>query len=154
MSDDVFRRLREFLDGFPGGYPSTASGVEIKVLRKLFTADEAEMALCLRQRPEPVAAIAGRRGMEEAEAAEMLENMARKGLIFRVRFDEQPLYMALQFVVGIYEFQLQAMDRELAEMVEEYLPYFETVPRQVRVIPVNSALETTSAVAKIGRAHV
>jgi hypothetical protein len=38
--------------------------------------------------PEPASAIAGRRGMEESEAEDLLESMAVKRLIHRIRVDE------------------------------------------------------------------
>ena len=41
MSQDVYSRLREFMDSLPGGYPATPTGVEIKLLEKLFTPEQA-----------------------------------------------------------------------------------------------------------------
>jgi electron transport complex protein RnfB len=48
--------------------------------------------------------------------------------------------------MGIYEFQLKTLDRELAELVEEYLPdasksWEPLKNKQVRVVPVGSAIE-------------
>jgi len=37
MSEDAYTRLREFFDAMPGGFPATDSGVEIKILKKLYT---------------------------------------------------------------------------------------------------------------------
>jgi len=34
---DVYGRLRERLDDFASGYPTTESGIEIKILKGLFT---------------------------------------------------------------------------------------------------------------------
>lgn len=34
---DLYTRLREFLDRLPGGFPATDTGVEVKILKKLFT---------------------------------------------------------------------------------------------------------------------
>ncbi|HWR67504.1 MAG TPA: hypothetical protein VN416_00650 [Desulfomonilia bacterium] len=36
MSDEVYERLRAFLDRFPLGYPKTASGLGITILKRLF----------------------------------------------------------------------------------------------------------------------
>jgi H+/Na+-translocating ferredoxin:NAD+ oxidoreductase subunit B len=152
MPNEVYLRLREFLDRLPGGFPATDTGVEIELLKRYFTPEEAELAILLKSMPEPVATIAERAGMEESEAARMLESMARQGSINRVRINDEPYYMALQFLIGIYEFHLKSMDRELAELLEEYLPYlsrfFGTVQnKQLRVVPVNAALDTTTTVA-------
>ena len=44
MNGDVYDRLADALDRLPNGFPRTASGVEIRVLQKMFTADEAALA--------------------------------------------------------------------------------------------------------------
>lgn len=154
--EEVYQKLREFLDNMPGGYPETDSGVEIKLLKKLFAPPEAEMLMYLQRLPEPVSVIAQRAGMVEDEAAELLESMAKQGSCFRMRVDDQPLYMALSFIVGIYEFHLKSIDRELSELLEEYLPYlvrqWSTIKtKQSRVVPVGSAIETAQAVETYDR---
>jgi hypothetical protein len=53
VSEDVYVELRRFLDGLPSGFPATPDGLELKILKKLFTPEEAEMAIQLRQFPEP-----------------------------------------------------------------------------------------------------
>jgi len=153
MSEDVYTRLREFLHNMPGGYPTTDSGVEIRILKKLFTPEDAEMTLHLKLYPEQASAIAERAGMDESEATRKLDALAEKGNIMRVKTgDDMVLYMALSFVVGIYELQLNTIDRELSEMVEEYMPHLGMVmasvkTKQMRVVPVASALEATPATA-------
>ncbi|MBW1683615.1 MAG: 4Fe-4S ferredoxin, partial [Deltaproteobacteria bacterium] len=37
MSDDVYRKLAKVLDTLPNGFPATESGVELKLLMKIFT---------------------------------------------------------------------------------------------------------------------
>ena len=44
---DVYGRLRKRLDDFASGYPSTESGIEIRILKGLFTEDEAEVFMQL-----------------------------------------------------------------------------------------------------------
>lgn len=44
MAEKIYEKLREHLDSLPTGYPKTQSGVELKILQKLFTEEEAEMA--------------------------------------------------------------------------------------------------------------
>lgn len=156
MSEDVYLRLREFLHSLPGGYPETESGVEIEILKKYFTPEEAEMATRLTLIPEAVPAIAARAGMEEAAAAELLESMASKGLIFRARFGDQVIYMANMFIVGIYEFNVQNLDAELAKLFERYQPdlgeFMRSVPtKQLRVVPINAAINAAPSVATYDR---
>jgi electron transport complex protein RnfB len=152
MSEDVYLRLRAFMDTLPSGYPAAPTGVEIKILKKLFTPEQAELAVRLRPEPEGVRTIAARVGMNETELAPRLEEMAQKGCIFRLRDGEKRLYQAYQFIVGLYEFQLKNLDREFCELFEEYLPYIgasimSAKTRQMRVIPVESALSVAPAVA-------
>jgi NAD-dependent dihydropyrimidine dehydrogenase PreA subunit len=59
-------------------------------------------------------------------------------------------------VIGIYEFQLNKIDRELAELFEEYIPTLTGQMRSIktkpmRVIPVDSAIDATTAVSSYDR---
>jgi Na+-translocating ferredoxin:NAD+ oxidoreductase subunit B len=152
MADEVYTKLREFLDAMPGGFPATDAGVEMKILEKLFTPEDAKMVLRMTSEAETAEAIAGRCGLEKSEAEERLESMAGRGLVFRIKQEGEVLYRAEQFVVGIYEYQYLTMDRELAELVEDYMlylgmPMLSNETKQFRVIPIASAVETAPAVA-------
>jgi ferredoxin len=152
MSEALYASLREFLDKLPGGYPETPDGVEIKILKKLFKPEDADLTLKLKSTPETPAEISKRTGIPEAQLAKKLEDMALRGLIFRAREGDVKKYQAVQFIVGIYEFQLATIDREFCELVEEYMPYLgmsfmplET--KQLRVAPVDAAISAYSEVA-------
>ena len=106
MSDEVYLKLRDFMDTLPGGYPTTDSGVEVRILEKLFTPEEAEMAMRLSSVPETAEAVVQRNGLEVNETARMLESMAGKGLLFRMRREGKVLYSAFQFIFGVYDFQV------------------------------------------------
>jgi len=152
MGNDIYERLRGFLDTLPAGFPTTPTGVELRILKKLFTHEEAELTMNLRSEPEDLSQIAARMGRKESELGPQLEDMAQKGLIFRVRQGDQVLYQACQFIIGIYEFQVKNLDSEFSQMVEEYLPYFglslgSVRTKQLRVIPVNSAIKVLHTVA-------
>lgn len=158
MSDEVYCKLRDFLDRLPGGFPATDSGVEIRLLKRLFTPEEAALLIELKPLPEPVSAIAPRLGLTEKEAEEKLESLARQGSIFRVRRKGLAYYMALSFAVGIYEFHLNSIDRELSELMEEYIPHLrelwiKTRTKQLRVVPINSALDSAPAVGNYHQAR-
>lgn len=156
MAEDVYTRLREFLDQLPAGFPETPTGVEIKILKKLYTPDQAELTMKLKNRAERVSEIANRTGLDESELAGQLEAMAQKGLIFRVREGDQRLYQAHQFVVGVYEFQLNRLDKEFVELFEAYGPYIlssmaAASTSQLRVIPVESSIKEKGQVAPYNR---
>jgi len=40
----IYKELKEHLDSFPIGYPSTKSGVEMDLLKYFFTTEEARIA--------------------------------------------------------------------------------------------------------------
>jgi Na+-translocating ferredoxin:NAD+ oxidoreductase subunit B len=149
--EEIYVKLREHLHNLPGGFPTTKEGHEIKILKKLFTPEEAVHALALRPVLEDVSTIARRLSMGETEAAETIENLARKGLIFRVREGNVKKYMAISYVVGIFEFQLDKMDREYAELHDKYkihygLHWTSTRTKQMRTIPVHSAIQSNASV--------
>lgn len=152
MSDVIYQKLREFMHGLPGGFPATETGVEIRILKKLYSAEEAELTMQLQDEPESLPEIAERTGLDETSLAEKLEDMAQKGLIYRVRKGEERHYQAFQFLVGVYEFQLKSIDREFVELFEEYLPYYgigmsDVKTSQMRTIPIASAVDLTADVA-------
>lgn len=153
MDQDVYERLSAFLDRQPARFPATDTGVELKILKKLFTPEEAEMATVLHMFPEPASEIAGRCGIPEAEAAASLESMARKGLIFKLKDGDRVYFQAMGFLIGIHECNLERMDREMAELLEEYLPYMKHISGEFRVVPVNTAIETKKSIASYDRAR-
>jgi len=43
MSDEVYRKLAKVLDALPKYFPSMESGVEIKILKRIFKPDDVEL---------------------------------------------------------------------------------------------------------------
>lgn len=120
MSGKVYENLREFLDQFPLGFPQTNTGVEIKILKRLFTEKEAETALLLTLLPEEASHIAERGKVKAGELEKTLESMSKKGLVFRVRRKGKTFYRAAPFMIGLYEYSVDKIDRELAGLYKEY----------------------------------
>jgi ferredoxin len=117
--------------------------VELRILRRLFTTAEAELALHLTLLAEPVRVVAHRAGLEPGETADRLYEMSRKGLIYRLYKGDEPHYMAAQFVIGIWEFHVNDLDPELIRDMNEYIPHlmqpevWKKAP-QLRTIPVHA----------------
>ncbi|MGB5425119.1 MAG: 4Fe-4S ferredoxin, partial [Desulfobacterales bacterium] len=82
--EPIYNKLAQHLDTLPGGYPATESGIELRILKRLFTPEEAEIAVHLNLMPEPATAIAQRIGVDEATLAPLLIDMSHKGLIIRL----------------------------------------------------------------------
>ncbi|MEJ2295984.1 MAG: hypothetical protein P8Y23_14605, partial [Candidatus Lokiarchaeota archaeon] len=55
--DSVYRKLQRHLNTLPIGYPDTKSGVELRLLKYVFSPEEAEIATKLRFIPDPIEAI-------------------------------------------------------------------------------------------------
>jgi len=60
MSDEIYYKVAKVLDTLPNGFPSTASGVEIKLLKKVFTPEQAYLFCDMRLTFETVEEIASR----------------------------------------------------------------------------------------------
>ncbi|MGA3083840.1 MAG: 4Fe-4S binding protein [Thermodesulfobacteriota bacterium] len=120
IPSDPYIKLREYLDQLPLGYPKTESGVELKILKKLFSEAEAELAVLLTPFPEEARQIAERKRIDLEGLEEKLESMSKKGLIFRIRRQGKTLYNTAPFMIGLYEYSVKKMDRELAEFCRQY----------------------------------
>jgi Na+-translocating ferredoxin:NAD+ oxidoreductase subunit B len=117
---NIYDRLRDRLDEMATGYPATPGGAEIRILKQLFTEQEADVFLAMAPTPETVDEVALRIRSEPASLALKLEEMAFKGLIFRLREQESVRYFPIPFIVGIYEFQLNNLSPELLKDISEY----------------------------------
>ena len=158
MESDVYQKLAHHLDQLPGGFPPTPDGLELRILKKLFTPEHAAMALHLTLIPETAAVVARRAGMPQEETGLILAEMSRRGLIgdqpARTTSDgtiRPPRYAAAQFVVGIWEFQVNRLDEDLVRLVDAYLPYLLDVEAwkkapQLRTIPVGESIKAPSDV--------
>lgn len=150
---DIYERLRMRLDEMATGYPSTASGIELELLRKLFTPEDAAMFLSLGFTPETAREVALRTGSDEEAVAAQLEGMARKGLLFRLRRPDGPAYHIVPFIVGIYEFQVNALNGEILKDVSQYYlsglgqSFHSTRTPHLRTIPINSGLVSSLPIA-------
>jgi NAD-dependent dihydropyrimidine dehydrogenase PreA subunit len=120
MGDEVYIRLREYLDTFPLGFPATEEGVELEILKTLFTPGEAELFLAVSPLPEKAENIAARAGLDPEEAESMLYTMSKKGLLYRVRRGDSLYYNAAPFMIGLYEYSVKRLDGRLARLYRRY----------------------------------
>ncbi len=121
MQTDIYERLADALDRLPNGFPRTASGIELRVLNKIFSVEEATLAGQLGSALEPVDGIAQRFGLPVKQAMSQLIQMARRGLVWYEKREGKHCFRLAPFIVGIYESQVGAIDHELAHLVEEYM---------------------------------
>jgi electron transport complex protein RnfB len=151
MSGNPYKRLAERLDALPNGYPATTDGAELRLLEKLFTPEEADLAAELRmtlETPEQIAArLSQTRAFEIDPGAlqQQLKSMVRKGLIAGGRVEGGLGFGLMPFVVGIYEAQVGRVDAELARLFEDYYlqafgQMLTTQPAFHRVVPIGESI--------------
>jgi ferredoxin len=144
--EDVYRQLARRLDAIPNGFPATESGVELRLLAKIFAPQEAALAAQMRMGFESAEAIAARAGVTPETARKELREMVRRGLIRARRAEGQLMFALMPFVVGFYEEQLPRLDAELATLAEQYFAeiggrtILDIAPSLHRVVPVGQAV--------------
>jgi len=118
--ESVYTKLRERLDTYSFGFPATRSGVEITLLKKLFSESDAEFFLNLSQKLENAEDISARLKLPVEQVKNTLENLSGRGLIFRQDSEGNTRYGAIPFMHGIAEFQIKKLDKELSLLLDSY----------------------------------
>ncbi len=145
MNDDVYYRLAKVLDTLPNGFPPTESGVEIKLLKRVFTPEQADLFCDMRLTFETTQEIADRTGRPLEGLEGILLAMAIAGQIFLIKLGKTRFFKMLPWVFGIYEFQLGRIDKAFAELVEEYWPaysaqFFTKKPQLMQTLAVEEVI--------------
>jgi electron transport complex protein RnfB len=120
----VYSKLQKYLDRMPISYPATESGVEIRILKHLFTPEEAEIALQLSMIPEPIERIHKRlkkSGVSIEQLQKNLDQMVYKGSIYGGKEGDKKVYGNLPLAIGIYEFQVERLTKDFAKDFLQYL---------------------------------
>lgn len=150
---DIYERLRRRLDDMATGYPATDGGCEIRILKQLFSEEDAELFLAMDQRPETVREIASRVQADQQTLSVRLEDMARRGLVFRLKEEGSTRYFPIPFIVGIYEFQLNNLSPDLLKDISEYYlsglgaTFHGSRTPHLRSIPINTRIASGGPIA-------
>ncbi|MFX0177488.1 MAG: 4Fe-4S dicluster domain-containing protein [Candidatus Hodarchaeota archaeon] len=153
--EDVYRKLQQHIDTFPVGFPATKSGVEIRLLKQLFTPEEAKIASKLKfsyenfESLESIHKCLSSLGIKYTidELENHLDNMAKKGAIKHLEKDNKKLYSAAIFILGMFENQVNKLTKEFAEDTKQYLrealimEMANNLPLQLRTIPVGIGID-------------
>jgi len=151
MGQEIYRQLQKHLDHMPVPFPETESGVEIRLLKHLFSEEEARIALNLSALPETIEKIHSRFKKGEISREIListLDGLFKKGAIMsRPHPERGKLYSKLPLVVGIFEHQVDRVTKELAEDFFKYEEegfadaLFSAKTKQMRTIPVNIKID-------------
>ena len=148
MSDEVYEQLAYALDRLPNGFPRTPSNVEISLLKKIYSTEDAAVAVKLSGKMEPVDDIAERLELPAEEARAKLMGMVKRGLLWYEKKEGKPHFRLAPFLVGVFEGQLEGMDHEFAHLFEEYMSdggaagIMGTQPAVHRVIPAQGSVKS------------
>ena len=150
-SDQIYVKLQQHLNNQTVGFPATRSGAEIKVLKHIFTPQEAAIACCLSYKYESLEAILGRTdglvGSPE-ELAEILARIQKKGGLESKNDNGRRVYCNAPLVVGMYEYQVERLTPEFAKDFNEYtstkkfgIDFLSTELPQMRTIPIAKSMQ-------------
>jgi hypothetical protein len=122
MIEERYETLRRFLDEISVvGMPKTRSGVELRILKKLFTPEEADAVVYLRNVPDPVEVIADRMCKSREAVTSMLKQMAEHCVIRAFPKEDGIYYEAIPFAPGLLELSVRNADKEYAQDYMAYL---------------------------------
>jgi Pyruvate/2-oxoacid:ferredoxin oxidoreductase delta subunit len=146
MHSHVFKKLADQLNALPNAFPATESRVELKLLEKIFSPEEAALASVMRMTHESSETIAQRAEIQAERTLEMLKGMWKRGLVTGRKHEGEFTFALEPFIVGFYEAQLPNLDEELAQLVEDYYQaseegFLKAEPSMHRVIPVGEAIQ-------------
>jgi ferredoxin len=149
-NNHIYEHLRRHLDRQAIGFPAARNGAALRVLKHIFTPDEARIAAGLSDRHEPLDILYGRLGHLVAspdELAQVLERILKKGGIEVKVENGRRLYANTPLLVGMYELQIGRLTPEFLSDFQEYtssphfgLEFLGTALPQMRTIPVERSL--------------
>ena len=156
---EIYRKLQQHLHTLPVGYPATKSGVELRLLKRVFTPEEAKLATHLKfsyDNLESVDEIYDRvkdLGYSKEELKNHLDNMVKNGAIQAKRRGDKRFYSLALFMVGTFEYQVDKLTKEYVEDMHQYMreAYMmeagSTQISQLRVVPVEESVTPTLNIA-------
>ena len=144
MNDNIYEKLRERIDSYSVGFSATPSGIEIKILQKIFNPVEAEIYLQMERKLETAETIARRVGQDTEIVGDILRGMTAKGLTFPRTKAGVKYYAAAPFMHGFFEhIAVKGMDKELAKMFEDYRwGGFIPKTKTLRTVPINVSIDS------------
>ncbi len=146
-----YRNLQRHLNKMPVGFPPTKSGVEINLLKSIFTPEQAAVSKYLHYKHKNLDEIfeLARELVDTKENLKrILDETVSNGGIFRRKRKGEEQYALLPFLLwGMYEHQLKRLNQEFLKDCGEYMMgdfglemATSTLPK-MRVIPVEQSIE-------------
>ena len=112
----------------PVGFPESESGLDIRLLKHLFSPEEAEIALELSALPEPLERIKKRlkkKGIPVENIEQTLDHLVQKGAIMDCKYFAKKgngkYYSKAMLAVGMFELQVGRLTKDYAKDFKDYL---------------------------------
>lgn len=158
MSEDdkIYRLLQQNLDRQAVGFPATGSGADIRLLKRIFSPDEARLASHMSYKPASLNKIAGQMAPEFSteQTGHLLNGMFMKGAIGSKKKDGVDCWHLMPLVVGMYEAQGGRPSSEFLADADAYMKtlafgksFLGVKPSQMRTIPINKSIPVERHVA-------
>ena len=131
MSDQMYRKLQEHLNTHPVGFPGTENNADIKLLKHIFTPEQAEIMCRLDQHYRStadlypnVADLVG----SEMKLKQILHEILKKGGIFYRKEEGQETWAFAPLLVGMYEWQIGRFTSTILDDFRDYVDSQKTTP--------------------------
>jgi len=132
--DRQYRRLQQRLDRNVTGAPE--SPAFMKILKLLFSPDEAELARRIPGQPTPLDALSRKLGIPLDKLENQMTEMAQRGLVVDLEYNGQRYFSLSPVVIGFFEFTFMRIrdDMPMAELARLFEEYFTQDDRFTRSI--------------------
>lgn len=155
--ENIYRDLQKHLDKQPIGYPATKSGADIRLLKRFFKPEEAEIAMKLSYKPHPLEEIyedVKEGGISLSSLEKLLDGMSKNMVIGYLEREGIQYFYNIPLVVGMYEGQLYKLTPDFLADFEEYvnnkefgLEFLSSELPQMRTIPIEKSIKPEHHVA-------
>lgn len=150
----LYRRLQEHMDQHPAGFPALESGSDIRLLKVLYTPEQARVCLLLAVTPEPISTIHQRAvdsgmSISRDELENILNDIFHSGnlMTYYEGYDETHYAMLMPVPGGLESHQINHLHtREYYEAVKDFYPErtkaygLPTEVNGLRVVPVEKSV--------------
>jgi len=145
-STDIYEKLREKLDAVGYGLPQSApveqgDRPEIRVLKELFTPEDAEVFVAMRSGYQTAEAFAESSGYTVEFAREKLLDMSKRGLLYRRGGEDGLEYRLIPMAHGVFEFNVN--DEGLPKWFVPFAEYLGASTFMVNVTGTDTPFERT-----------
>jgi len=147
--EENYVKLRDRMNELSFGYAPTDSGIEFVLLKRFFTPEDVVYWLEMETDKYFTAqSYAELTGLELEKAAQILEDMSHRGLLYRVRRGGRAEFYVVPIAHGVYEFNLDKVEEKewtmglaghmgegmLQQVYNADIPFYRSVPINMDVV--------------------